>query len=299
MPGPFRQTDAVLTIAQDNARHTIEVNAANDVAGDLLGFTPEELQGMAFSDIVSEKVAEALDDYVEYQTGANDVGDVLRKMRDFRLKGKDGTQMPMRLKIVRHHSQSLDEYLLIMHDEEGQKASNAALSALMDAFHGHVSLNEDTGLPDRSSLQKGLELVEQHRDNIKNGICFAVMEIDNYPNMLGKYGVQACHHAVSAIAQLCKQNLRGNDVIAQADDCRLALILVGAGKEPAKIVLNRLRWLIAGLQLRTGTGQEFNGTVTIVFNALLDGTPAPALLERFEKHLDEKPETSENLVVEG
>lgn len=299
MPGPFRQTDAVLTIAQDNARHSIEVSAANDIAGELLGIPPEELKGKPFKDIVPEKIAEMLDDYVEYLPGANDVGDVLRKVRDFQIKDKDGKETPMRLKIVRHHSQSLDEYLLIMNDEERQRESNAALAALREAFQGHASLNPDTGLPDRSSLKKGLELVELHRESIRNGVCVAVMEVDKYETILGKYGVQACHRAVQGIAQHCQQNLRGNDVVAQLDDRRLALLLIGASKEPAKIVLNRLRWLVGGLHIRTDNGKEIASTVTVAFNEFRADTRPQELLERLEKALDGKPKESANMVVEA
>lgn len=299
MPGPFRQTDAVLTIAQDNSRRAIEVSAANEVAGELIGIPPEELQGMAFRDIVSDRVAEDIEDYVEYVPGANDVGEVLRKMRHFQIRGRDGKSVPMRLKIVRHHSQVHDEFLLIMHDEERERESNAALSALREAFQEHASRNEDTGLPDRSTLLKGLELIQAHRENIKNGACLAVMELDQYEKNLGKYGLQACHKAVEGIAQHCQQNLRGNDYIAQIDGRRLALILIGAKSEPAKMVLNRLRWLVGGLKVRTEQGLDVGSTVSIVFNEFSGDGSAQDLLARLEKALDGKPEDSVNVVAEA
>lgn len=299
MPGPFRQTDAVLTIAQDNAKHSIEVSAANEVAGELIGIPPEQLRGMPFKDIVPQKIAEMLDDYVEYIPGANDVGDVLRKVRDFHIRARNGKEMPMRLKIVRHHSQSLDEYLLIMNDEERERESNAALAALHEAFQGHASLDADTGLPDRDTLLKGLELVELHRESIRNGVCVAVMELDKYETILGKYGIQACHRAVHAIAQHCQQNLRGNDVIAQVGDRRLALLLIGASREPAKIVLNRLRWLVAGMQIRTDNGLDVTSTVTVAFNELGEDVKAVEMFERLETALNDKPKDSTNLVVEA
>lgn len=298
MPGPFRQTDAVLTIAQDNDRRAIEVCAANEIASELVGIPLDELKGKPFSDIVSDKVAEDIDDYVEYEVGANDVGEVLRKMRDFQIKSKGGKDKPMRLKIVRHHSQTLDEFMLIMHDEEQQRETNEALKALRAVFES-AGTNPDTGLPNRTSLLKGLEVVVEQREKIQNGVCFAVMELDGHENILGKYGVQACHRAVQAIAQHCQQNLRGNDIVAQVDERRLALILVGTSKEPAKIVLNRLRWLIAGLHIRTEQGLDVQSTVTVAFNEFTAEDTAQPLLERFEKLLDEKPKDSVNVVVQA
>lgn len=298
MPGPFRQTDAVLTIAQDNDRRAIEVSAANETASELIGIAPEELQGMAFSEIVTDKVAEDIDDYVEYISGANDVGEVLRKMRNFQIKGKDGKAVSMRLKILRHHAQVHDEFLLIMHDEERERESNAALAALREAFN-KASKNADTELPDRATLQKGLELVEEHRESIKNGVCIAVMELDNYDTILSKYGLQACHKAMAAIAQHCQQNLRGNDYIAQADGNRLGFILIGTKREPAKMVLNRLRWLVGALKVRTEQGLDVNSTVSVAFNECADDAKSKELLERLEKALDDKPKDSVNVVVEA
>lgn len=299
MPGPFRQSDAVLTIAQDNARHAIEISAANEAAGELVGFPPEELKGMAFRELLPLKIAEMLDDYVEYEAGANDVGDVLRKVRDFQLKNKNGAHLPLRVKIVRHHSQVHDEYMLIMNDEERQRENDAVMKVLHENFQGHASLDADTGLPDRASLEKGLQLVEMHRENIKNGVCVAVMQMDGYEELLGKHGVAACHRAMQAIAALCQQNLRGNDVVTYMDKNRLAIILVGAAKEPAKIVLNRLRWLIAGLNIRSEQGGDISTTVTVLFGEFTSATKADELLPHYEKILAEKPADSVNMVVEG
>lgn len=299
MPGPFRQTDAVLTIAQDNDRKVIEVTAANEVAGKLVGYASDELAGMAFRDLVPDKIAEMLDDYVEFEAGYNDVGDVLRKVRDFQLKNKNGKYLPFKVKIVRHHSQQHDEYLLILQDQEQQRVKDTIMSALRDTFAGHAALNADTGLPDRTSFEKGLDLVLLHRDTIANGACAAVFELDNYQQMLGKYGIKTCHRAMQEIAALCSQNLRENDVIAQFDQHRLALILVGAGREPAKMVLNRLRWLIAGLPIRSPQGLDVNTTVTVLFRELQSGVKASEILAQFEKAFESKPQDSTNMVVEA
>lgn len=299
MPGPFRQTDAVLTIAQDNERRAIEVTAANEVAGKLVEYAPEELMGMEFSRLLPLKIAEMLDDYVEYEPGYNDVGDVLRKVRDFQLKSKGGKHMPLKLKIVRHHSQKHDEFMLILHDEEGQRNTDVALAALRENFEGHAAPDEATGLPDRASFEKGVELVLLHRENIKGGVCVAVLELDDYESLLGKYGISTCTKALQDIAALCRQNLRGNDVVAQYGENRLALILVGATREPAKIVLNRLRWLIAGLNIRNAQGVDVSSTVTVLFREIDEQTTREDLLARFDRIFDEKPESSTNVVVEA
>lgn len=298
MPGPFRQTDAVLTISQDNSRRAIEVTAANDVACELVDYPSDELIGMAFDKLVPMKIAEMIEDYVEFENGHNDVGEVLRKVREFQLKSKSGKHTTLKLKIVRHHSQEHDEFMLIMQDEEQQRSNDTVMAALRENFEGHAALDEHTKLPDRSSFEKGLELVVLHRENIANGACIAIFEMDEYEEILGKYGINACYKAVIDIAALCSQNLRGNDVVTQFDKGRLALILVGTTREPAKIVLNRLRWLIAGLKIRTEQGVDFTTTVSVLFHEISENSTPEEMLTQFEKQLDDKPEDSTNVVVE-
>lgn len=297
MSGPFRQTDAVLTIAQDNQRRAIEVTAANEIAGDVVGYPLEELKGKAFSDLVPPKIGEMIDDYVEFETGANDVGEVLRKVRDFQLKNSEGKALPFRLKIIRHHSMEHDEFLLIMQDETKKRETDSFLEMLRQNREGHEALVPETGLSDRVTYIKTLEFVSLHLDTFSQGVCMAVVELDAYDKVLAKYGVKACHKLVQNVAALCQQNLRDNDVVAQLGKRRLGLILLGAGQEPGKIVLNRLRWLISSLNTHTEQGVNIQTTVTIVFRELQGGAKVEERLQACEKHLDDKPASSINLVA--
>ncbi|MBM3617437.1 MAG: diguanylate cyclase [Alphaproteobacteria bacterium] len=292
--GPFRQSDAVLTIAQDNKRRAIEVTAANDAAGSITGYPLEELRGKAFQEIVTPKVAEAITDYVEFYAGANDVGDVLRKIRDFQIQNRDGKAISFKLRIVRHNSVEHDEYLLIMHNEEAQRETDAFLSALLAKIG--TSKNADSGLPDRASFLSGVELATQEQQKIDKGVSFAMVELDNYEQILSKHGIQACHQVVQDVAKLCVQNLRGNDVVAHVSGNRLGLLLIGAAKEPAQMVLNRLRWLIAG-QSSNVDGAKVQTTATILFHELAPEDEAEKLLVHAEDTLKDKPSDSVNLVA--
>lgn len=295
--GPFRQSDAVLTVAQDNTRHAIEVTAANDAAGNVIGYPKEELKGKALQEIVSEKVAEAIEDYVEFQAGANDVGDVLKKIRDFQLKHRDGKPLPFKLKIVRHNSQQHDEFLLILHNEEALRQNDAFLAALRANFEGHTAQNPETGLPDRASFLKGVELARLHLEQLEKGVSVAVVQFDGFESILSKHGIQACNQWLKAIANLISQNLRGSDVVAHVERNRLALLLVGAAKDPAQMVLNRLRWLIAGHAVSLEQGTNVQSSVTIFFHELTTADDAGKLFEQFERTFAEKPAESTNLVA--
>lgn len=295
--GPFRQSDAVLTVAQDNTRHAIEVTASNEIAEAITGYGTEELRGKKLQDIVSPKVAEMIEDYVEFEAGANDVGDVLRKVRDFHLQNRDGKAIPFKLRIVRHNSLEHDEFMLIMQNVDDQRETEAFLAVLRANFEGHASLNADTGLADRESFLKGVELTGLQLDKITNGVCVAVVEIDAYEVLLAKYGINACNLVLQDVAKLCSQNLRSNDIVAQFDQNRLALLLIGASKEPAQMVLNRLRWLIASNQTRIASGAEVQTTVSILFHEIKIQEESQTLVDRFENTFANKPADSTNLVA--
>ena len=297
MPGPFRSTDAVLTIAQINDTRSIQVTAANEVARDVFGFKDEELTGRNFKELVPTKITSLLEDYVEFAPGANDVGDVLRKVRDFQLLNKEGKANPFRLKVVRHNSVDHDEFLLIMQDAAQRHKADSFFEMLRNQCEGHASLHPDTGLLDRSTFLKSLELVSFHLDTFEQGVCVVIVEMDSLKQLLAKYGIQACNKVIQNVAGLCQQNLRGKDIVAQVGRDQLGLILLGAGQEPAKMVLNRLRWLISGLQTRTRQGVDVQTTASIVFHQLQTGEEVTAVLEKCEKMLADKPDNNTNIVV--
>lgn len=298
MSGPFRSSDAVLTIAQDNTRQAIEITAANEVAGKIIGYAMEELRGKPFRELLPEKIAEMLDDYVEYEPGANDVGEVLRRVRDFQILDHGGNLLSFRLKVLHHPSQDMDEFLLVLQRSGEQRQEAAFIQALREIFDGHAALSPESNLPERQSLLKGVELVSANIERIPQGASLAVIELDQFDVILVKYGIHACHKLVQGIAGVCRQNLRDNDVIAQVARNRLAIILLDASKEPAKMVLNRLRWLIGAQQVLITPEMSVQTTASIAFVDIPALQKAENLLERCEQSLDNKPETVSNQIIE-
>ncbi len=298
MSGPFRKTDAVLTIAQDNAEQSIRVTAANEVASELIGVPLDELSGKSFKDILPDSIVGAIDDYVEFETGANDVSEVLRRVRDFQLKSAEGKSIPFRLKIVRHNSMEYDEFLLIMQDENKQRETDKFFAMLKENREGHAALVPETGLPDRSSFIKSMELVLPHRDTFGR-VCMAVIELDEYEKILSKFGQDVFYKVLQGAANVCQQNLRDHDVVTQIGERRLGLLLLGAGAEPGKMVLNRLRWLIGGHETTVKQGVEAQSSATIVFRELPESGDSEELLKACEKVMDDKPESSVNTVVQA
>jgi GGDEF domain-containing protein len=297
MSGPFRKTDAVLTITQNNARRSIEVTAANEAACKLVGHEAEALVGMEFSQLLPARIATMLSDYVEFGAEDTDVGDVLRKVSDFAIQPQGGKPKAVQVKVLRHTSLEHAEYLLIFHNEEQKQKTDAVMKSVRKTLEGKKAIHAETGLPHRESFGKAVETLLPKLDVITNGVCVAVCELDDYDAILAKHGIGLCHKLMHEAGGLCKLNLRGNDVVALFDERRLALMLVGAGREPAKIVLNRLRWLIGGMHVHE-RDVKLHSNATVWLHELTANTQVEDMLEHFERAIAAKTEAQANSVIE-
>ncbi len=296
MTGPFRQTDAVLTIVQDNAEKVIRITAANDAAANVTGFAVQDLVNKPFADIVPKRIAETLAEYVEFEEGANDVGEMLRKLRDFQILDKKDMAQPFRLRVMHHTAQSSENAFLLILQEEAEENRRATLTQMVQEASKAAERDPDTGLPGRSMVLKGLEHISVHAEDLPGTACFGVLEVDGYDALLAKYGIQACHKMMRNMATWCQQDLRDNDMVGQLDQKHLGVILPSVDETQAKMVLNRLRWLVSSQTTRVEAG-ELQSSATIVFMPLHHGETAEKVVSRLEKTLAEKPEDAVNLVL--
>lgn len=297
MSGPFRKTDAVLTIAQDNARRAIEITAANEAACRLLGYDGEELMGKNFAEMLPERIAEMIEDYVEFEDAANDVGDVLRKVRDFELQTQAGKTKPVDLKVLRHTSVEHAEYLLVFYGSAQKEKADAVMKAARKLLEGKRAIDDATGLAKRDNFEQSVNVLLPQLEDVTNGACLAVCELDGYQKILAKHGIAMAHKAMREAGALCKLNLRGNDLVAQFDERRLAIVLTGATGDPAKMVLNRLRWLIASHKTRDDN-VVVSSNATVWFRELTKETQGKDLFAAFEAAIEAKTDEQANTVIE-
>ncbi len=210
----YRSNDAVVTICQNNSAKSIEITDINKAAEELLSYTARELSGKALADILPPRIATMLNEYVEFETDANDVGQVLAKVQSFSTIGKDGKENGYRLKVVRTEaSGDTIVFELVLQDKAGLRKNAALREAIQENFKGHVVLDSETGLPDRYSLGKDIELMGYYSNKSDLRSCFAVMQLDHYDELLSQYGRTTNQGIIKHIAQLCRKSLRPDDVV--------------------------------------------------------------------------------------
>ncbi len=269
----YRSNDPVITICQDNAQRSCIITEINQQAEEFLGYTATTMQGMTLASLLPERIRALLQEYVEYETEGNDVSAVLGKVQSFCMLDKEGNEMAFRLKVLRSPSlDGKDYFKLILQNGQGNRRSEAFRSILRENFKGHEVLDASTGLPDRYSLTKDIDLAlfYVHKGDLTASL--AVLDLDKYQEIMEKYGEQTVLDMLKHIAAIAKQNLRPDDTIGCLLPRRIGLILLDTNLESARMVLNRLRWLIAAnpFTLPDKTTQAL--TVSIAF-APLGGRP--------------------------
>jgi len=264
-----RSNDAVITICQNNEKQSIEIRDVNKVAEEATGFAPPEIVGQPLGKFLPDRIVQLIKEYVEFEDDANDVGSVLSKVQSFALIDKQGRELSFKLKVVRSESLDRNAYFkLILQDMMGIRRNEAFRAILQENFKGHEVIDADTGLPDRYSIDKDLELVLYYVNKSELKACFALLEIDGFDDLMGRYGKPNCTGIVKHVAAIAKQNLRGDDTLGIISPPQVGILLIDTNVESARMVLNRLRWLIAANPLTLDDKSQVSITVSIGFSGI-------------------------------
>jgi diguanylate cyclase (GGDEF)-like protein/PAS domain S-box-containing protein len=242
----YRSSDAVITICQNNAWKSIEIVDANDAATALIGYTTAELAGRQLSQLIPERLATLMNEYVEYEEDANDVGTVLSKIQSFGFLSKDRKEKSFRLKVVRGEStKDKMTFRLVLQDAIDLRKDDALHKLIQENFKGHEVQHPVYGVPDRKSLEKDMELVTYYHHKAQLRASFVLVKLDHVDAFEKQYGHEQCVEFVKHLLKICRGNLRPSDMIGAVSDTELGIILFDSISDSTRMVANRLRWQIA------------------------------------------------------
>lgn len=295
----YRSHDAVITICQNNAAKSIEITEVNKTAEDILGYPGAELAGKPLGRILPPRIVSLLEEYVEFMPDANDVGEVLSKVQSFSVVGRDDKETGYRLKIVRSDSRG-DKILfnLVLQDRVGLRKNEVLRKAIQDNFKGHEVLDPDTGLPDRNSFIKDIELVGYYNSKSDMRTCVALLQLDHYDDLFSQYGRQVCIGMLGHLAGICRLSLRPDDVVSSIAYNRLGVLLLDTTPETARMVSNRLRWQIAADPFVLPDKSTVGLSVSISFSRVSGRTADKKLIDECTAALDSLAPTVANALIE-
>jgi diguanylate cyclase (GGDEF)-like protein len=295
----YRSNDAVLTICQNNKAKSIEISGVNPVAEQLLGYASGDLSGLPLKGILPPRIADLLAEYVEYGHDGHDVGNVLSKVQSFSVIDKDGREEGYRLKVVRAESTPEKAmFKLVLQDRMGIRKNEQLRQAIQENFKGHEVLDSATGLPDRQSLAKDIELMGYYNRKGEVRSCFAVLQLDHFDPIIEQYGPATGTALLRHIAGLSRQNLRPDDVVGVLSTKRIGVLLLDTTPESARMVFNRLRWQIAANPFMLPDKTTLGLSVSISFTNIIAHGSDKKLIDACEEAMDGLAPGSANGLVE-
>lgn len=290
-----REGDGILILTQEDARKQWYIKDINEQAANQLGYTVGELQNMPLDTVLGRKTADALRDMVEFEPGAPDLQDVTAKLREFKLKHRLGDEMVLPTRLTRINARDEHSWFqLVLPNERDQRAQQKMRDFLKLNLEGRLVIDSVTGLPDRATAKTFHDLLSNYLNSSESQAAFAVLRIDRHEKSLKRYGKDACVTLLKHTANCCRSAFRADDVICVLNDHTLGLFLLDLPRESARVVLNRLRWLIRSHRIDFGSKADFSVTVSIAFDMLTN----EGVMAACEKSVEALDEDERNHLIE-
>lgn len=296
----YRNNDAVLTICQNNHNQTITISDINPSASELIGFEAIDLVGNSLKKILPNRISELLDEYVEFENNANDVGAVLGKVQSFSIIEKEGKEKAYKIKVLQAESGAgILFFSLVLRDTIDVRKNDAVRNVIQENFRGHEAINTLTGLPDRSSVIKDIDLMKRYisAGDIKS--CFAILQIDNAEGIIKSYGENIFNNIIKHAAFIARQSLRPDDVLASINDKQIGVLLVDIAFSSTRMVLNRLRWQIAANPFVLQDKTQLGLSISMSFCNIDGNDNGEAVVKKAEDLLSKLSLDNNNTLIES
>lgn len=264
-----RQGDGYLIVVQDNAGRQLTIDTINERASQQLGYAMDELKGRKLEVVLGQRTALAIDEDLEYDDDAPDMGDVLGRQRELRLRTRAGEEIivPTTIHRVMAEDRHARFQLIIPNEREG-RARQQLKDVLKRSFEGQSQLDAATGLPNRATAEAYLRSVSHYMGESATDAAFAVLRLDRFDKSVARYGAAPTNQLLQHVANCCRSTFRSEDVICALGGPNLGLLLVDISRESVRMVLNRLRWNIRTHTIEFGGKADFSTTVSIAFDML-------------------------------
>ncbi len=271
MLNTYRRHDAVMVVCQNNQSKQIEIASINEQAQKITGYGLDEAIGRNLFELLDKPMQEHLRERVNFDDNQDDMADALSRMRSIKLRNRNGSLQEFRLRVVRSELiGNHPTFHLVLEDERITEKSDNFKQVLKENFKGHEVLEQQTGLPNRQSVMKDLEMFQFFAKKREATACFAVLQLDNAAQLSAMMGEQIPYQVLKHLGQLCAQRLRSEDAVGIISSRALGLILMQITPESARVVLNRLRWSAASMPVILDTSKRVEPQISIAFHMVGD-----------------------------
>ncbi|SHF52971.1 diguanylate cyclase (GGDEF) domain-containing protein [Desulfacinum infernum DSM 9756] len=156
-----------------------------------------------------------------------------------------------------------------------------------------------TGLPNRRELESHLRRECKRATRYGTPLSVVFLDCDDFKKINDRYGHDAGDAFLRHVAQILRESLREEDLVARFAGDEFVLVLPNQGEEEALRVMDRLSQTLSARHL-TYEGQRIRGTLSFGIAACQSGaTPPGALLREADAALYEHKKTKKGRATEG
>ena len=159
---------------------------------------------------------------------------------------------------------------------------------LSEELAQHVTRDSITGLPNRQALLQGLEPLVSRSRRYHNPLSVIRLRIDNLQDIDTEFGQGNGDIALTAIAQMLKDQMRWADLIGRFDRDEFLLVLPETNYDAATQLLEKLRHRLAELRPGSRTGLPLTLVAQFGVSGWMLGDDRAKLLRRAREMLEQE-----------
>ena len=159
---------------------------------------------------------------------------------------------------------------------------------LSEELAQHVTRDSVTGLPNRQALLQGLEPLVSRSRRYHNPLSVIRLRVDNLSDIEAEFGMGNGDIALTAIAQMLKDQMRWADLIGRFDKDEFLLVLPETNLDAATQLLNKLRQRLEALSPGSRSGHPINLVAQFGAAGWMLGDDRAKLLRRAREMLEQE-----------
>lgn len=276
-----RKEDSTLNIIQNNESQRLVIAEIDPALAMSLGTSPEALIGSDLNDLLPDSINELVTSYLEYGDDAHDLSVVLGRTRGFALKHSKGRELRYSLKIMRDAATDSNPRFKL-HVSRLQAMESLRQQLGITEVAEQDVLDTTAQMPNRASFLRHADLVIRGVREKKIQASLGLVKIDNYNTLIRNHGQAAAAALFSHLGQVCRMNMREDDLIGYVEPNRVALLFMETHGDNAKIPLNRIRWTFASTPI-TLKKETLELTLTATCVDIRSNTTPPQLIDECNK----------------